>query len=1263
MHKVPLLVSAALWFWACAHRPVTSAANLVQAAKDIREGNATARTQALGGFHEWLITGDAKSAEARFDAAVALNPKDPLALWGSALLARRSGDFHRALELCFTLLDSAPEHPLSSLGARYIAESVGQASATDENIAAFVLRQKSRALGPEVAFLLRGAELQLALHRGDVAATTATLADMGIPTEVTHVGPFSPYRLLDFDVESDLEKGAAPAVLKNGPLGEVSPRTLRFPDGRWTLAGEPEHSHGHVFAVDIEVTQGAWHWLRTASPASHRVSLDGVPVLSRRGFQNNAPVLTAKAVWLKPGVHRLVARLFRDERAMISVALPRADGKPAGLRFRPAKGAAANMQAHPVRDATQTWPTASSLEQALRDENGTALAAFLAAHDALSRDPEGAERLLATLQDILVSPAISVLRAQVALSQRNLPPRLAQGRATRELEQGLSKDPTNVEALLARANLSTDEQRLDEAGELLQRARAAASPVGWPVALAEARLGLALQVDAQAEVAAQEALKIQPGLCEAQSLLFELASRKDAIARAEALLDDMKGCPGALLRRLEHLRQRGRQAQALEIAEQLAAREPTSPAAAMRLVSLYLSLDQQDNALRTLDNQRAQWPLNAELLRRRADVLTRAGRPAHEALAANSAALELDGGDLSLRRTVERAKTGRDVLDTFAIDTQKAISAYNAFAASHREEAAAVFVLDSAVMQAFPNGSTVDRIHVIQKVLDASAISELAEVDIPEGAQVLKLRTLKADGRMLYPETIDGKDAISLPNVSVGDFVEYEYLLAHPSRGPLQPGFTASNFYFQIARQPDHWATYTVLAPKGSGLAVDAHNLRAPATEVWGDHERFSLTLREMPAFIPEPDSPPSGTETIPFVSVGFGAKGQEGLMHAYGEIVTERSTPTFELEVFAKAAAAGQQGEAAARAIHAAVMTRISGRDGGLNPSASTSFAGSRGSRLLVMKAALEAVGLPARVALVRPFSVDPAPYLFPNETLFPYGCLRVTLPGGKHVWLDTVIRNAPFGELPEQVAGEREAYLLPEPSRPLERVTTPTATPSGGKRTDLELALDAEGNLSGTGTEHYQGIEAAQLLEALDAIAPTEREQTLQNALSRYFPGGELSGLRIDATRVTGGPVKLHYQLKATKFARREGDRWLLPPVTFPAELGKRYVQLAKRRSPLFMGTTEKYGVAVRLKLPRGFSLFAPIGQISAGGVSGQLRRNERQIGDVVHIDEWLWVPMARIPPDRYEDFSQFAGEVDLLQSRELVLVPQASAPSAAR
>ena len=153
-------------------------------------------------------------------------------------------------------------------------------------------------------------------------------------------------------------------------------------------------------------------------------------------------------------------------------------------------------------------------------------------------------------------------------------------------------------------------------------------------------------------------------------------------------------------------------------------------------------------------------------------------------------------------------------------------------------------------------------------------MQDVAEVEMPQGAYVLKLRTSSPTAGSLEPENIEGKDTCQLPGVQVGDFVEYEYLLAHPPRGPAQPGFTSSSFYFQIARQPNNWSTYMVIAPKGSGHEGRRAQHEGPAAaSVKGDVRGASFTKSAgCRRTSPSRSGPPSGNEWLPFVIGGRGA-------------------------------------------------------------------------------------------------------------------------------------------------------------------------------------------------------------------------------------------------------------------------------------------------------------------------------------------------------------------------------------------------------
>ena len=72
----------------------------------------------------------------------------------------------------------------------------------------------------------------------------------------------------------------------------------------------------------------------------------------------------------------------------------------------------------------------------------------------------------------------------------------------------------------------------------------------------------------------------------------------------------------------------------------------------------------------------------------------------------------------------------------------------------------------------------------------------------------------------------------------------------------------------------DDWATYAVVAPRGSGMTVDAHNMPAPTIKTEGGLDVLRAEVRGAPALVPEPNAPPSGTEQLPFLVVGAIAGG-----------------------------------------------------------------------------------------------------------------------------------------------------------------------------------------------------------------------------------------------------------------------------------------------------------------------------------------------------------------------------------------------------
>ena len=1242
------LLPLALLALACAHAPPSPTRVLDEAAGRAKDADASPRVVALAAFHALLVDNQPDRAEALASDALRRDPGEPYALALQMVLARREGHPEASLDAALRLVRAAPRHPLATVAAREVQDLAGLAGSLDSRIASELPGALAAGARAETAVLLRSALAQVQFLV-DAPGLAATRSAAGIPGEATLLGPLSPLHLLGFGERTEAERtGAIPDSVR-GPFGPLTPRVLPLSAGRLSLEAEGILGDVYVEAVDLEVPAAATYVVRASSPSTHRMLVDGAVLYERRTFERPWSTIAARAVRLEPGKHRLMAVLLKEERTgSLAFSVSRADGQPSGIDFQPARGPAPRWSGVPVEDAAEFHPDAASLEAALEKEAGSSLATFLAARDAEGRDVDGARRLLAALGPLPAAAAWNVLSADLALRDRSLPTKVSQGRATRDLEEAVERDPQNVGALLSRGFLAVNDQRVDQAVALAARARAAHSPAGYPLLSLEARIASAQGVDAQADTLARRSLDQVPGLCEALSLRYDIARRRDAIGTADALVDPLSTCPTEQLRRVNHFKFRGRLDQALAEVRRLRAGQPGDLGLGLQEAELLVSLKKPAEAVGLVRSLTELRPRDASLWKRLGELLALA-RQDTAALAARQRALELDGSDLSLRRMVERARTGKELLAEYAIDGRAALKAFDARGSN--PEGSSVLVVDAAATRAYPDGSMVDRVHTVEKVLDQSAVARVAEVQLPQGAQVLSLRTLKADGTVLEPESLD-KDTVSLPGVGVGDAVESEYLLPHAARRAASPGWTAGAFYFQVGGVADDWATYVVSSPRGSGMAVDAHHMALAPVRVEGDEDVVRMEARGVPPLVPEPNAPPSGTEQLPFLIIGAGDTGPTGLLTATGDALSGRAQRTQEVEAFARSAAAGKTGLDAVRAVHAAVMDRIPGRDAGFGPSAASTLAQERGSRLWLLKAALEAQGFPARVAMVRTFATDPDPYLFPNETLFPYACLRVEVPGQAPVWLDTVVRYGPFGQLPEQAANGREAYLLPEPGRPLVALKTPGQGPAAGREVTLGLRLAEDGTLSGDVLEVYGGFEAAQLAETLEGVSTEQRDQALQQALSRYFGGAELSQLRLDVKRAVGAPLSVRYHFVAPHFARVDEGRMTLGPLTYPAQVGRRYVTLGTRRSPLFIDGTEQNVSHVTLHLPPGWRVEDPLRGGKLESPFGLFTRDETE-GDAFRVEERYRLDMARIPVAQYEAFAGFAGQVDLLQTRDLVAV----------
>lgn len=1209
---------------------------------------STATRQALDA---WLLGGNADGARDQLEARAAARPGEPWTRLGAARLAERALQPERALAHLAALVEANPDHPLALVALR----DLGRLAVDHPELAPEV----ERALGGPAAqaplagwaaYRARVARIAAADQQGDGERVAALRAENGVVTRWTVAGPFGAFAALDFAVATPPEEGRLPASLPGPLLGPARPsRPLEVPSGEVTLEGEPFDGAFHVLAADLEVVEGGPHLAMVRSDGPFRAWLDGVPLAERRTWIGGEPAQVFVRVALTPGVHQLVVKVGRESGApMVLAGLSRSDGRPARLLARP-RPPGPLLPARPGPFPASAWAPAG-LAGAL-EEGGRAAALYLAAGDA-ANDVEAAKVLAE--EGLAAAPGAApllALRGRLHAADGSLDEQARRSRAEGALRRALAADPGDGPARLDLARLLLAAERAGDAAQVLSELP---EPLRerWPALLVRARVAQARDQSEASGALAERALAAG-ARCGALPLLLDLAAQRDEVARADRLVAGGLGCPGGQERLAQHRLQRGDAAGAREVLESLARWRPTEIRLGWSLAQVRRAAGDPPGALRLLGALREAWPRDAGLARAVADLRELDGDRAG-ARAAREEVLRLDGADLSTRRLLA-LEDGHEALDDLAVDAGPVLLAYRA--ASPRETGSAVLLLDAAAVEFHAGGASTERVHQVIRLLDQQAVDRYGEVTPPDDAQVLRLRTLKADGRVIEPEPGDAKGSRSLASLEPGDAFELEYLRANRPPRPLPPVASAPFFLAELGERV-HASSYAVAAPAGFGLTVDAHRLETPPVVVTGGgRELVRVERHDVARVQPEPHSPPA-PELLPFLQVGV-ADGVEPAQLQRASTMAGLLRSTVELRALAARVrdrcGPGASTEALARAAWEEARVRLpAAADAGLAP-ASVILSRGRGNRLVLVAALLEGLGVPARFALVRRFDANQEPWRFGREEALSTLLLRVDLPGGP-AWLDGAARQAPFGALLPQLR-DREALVLPRPGEAPTRDRTPATLPvREGRESRFVVRLAPDGSAGLEGIEIFSGAVGGAVKELLATLDETQRRQGIEMLYAGSLTGLSIGEVALEGLEEPEQPLTVRWRGRAPAVARVDGDglrlEWLGPP----ALLARQYASVSSRAAPLLIDEPPGQRTRVEVVPPPGLAAVALASPRRIDSPFGRYQRREWTEGRALLWEEELEVPLARIPPADFPAFAAFAAAVDAEQSRGALLAPAA-------
>jgi transglutaminase-like putative cysteine protease len=580
-----------------------------------------------------------------------------------------------------------------------------------------------------------------------------------------------------------------------------------------------------------------------------------------------------------------------------------------------------------------------------------------------------------------------------------------------------------------------------------------------------------------------------------------------------------------------------------------------------------------------------------------------------------------------------------------------------------------VLVLDRTVMRVLADGTQLVLTHNIVNVKTKDGIARWGEIQVPTGAEILALRTHKADGSTREPEEISGKETVSAPDLAPGDFVEWETLEADPPADAFAPGFIGDRFYFQSVELPLHLSEMVLVVPPELRLELDARAGAPPAVETRArDGARVvSFTARQMPQLFAERAAVPP-LEWIPSVraSAGLTAAGyvrnvRDGVFGLF------RSSPALRAE--ARRIADALPG-AEPRELAAAIVRRVVQGiepEANLYESATATLARGRGNRAALMVALARVLGLDAQLAFVRPRDTAPAdaPIVAQQIEDFSEVLVRFADKKGRPFYVEPSLEHAAFGYLAPRLDGAL-ALLVDSGGSEIAR--------GNGRDPDLrdvtvKLRLDAQGQAAGDVIETLRGWPAIEWASFAKQTAddPAKRRQEFeQRWLGQQFPGARLGGLAIDVDPRRPGEARLRYNLSGLPLGN--GGEGRIPPSFFRVAAGRRYANLKARRTDLQVGPEVPMHMVARITLPAGTKVsdVGRSGKVEQGPISFSEDRRvlpgSADTGPTVELTRSARLPLLRVPPAAYQKLAPALRRMDALERAEIQFTGLAS-PAASR
>ncbi len=603
-------------------------------------------------------------------------------------------------------------------------------------------------------------------------------------------------------------------------------------------------------------------------------------------------------------------------------------------------------------------------------------------------------------------------------------------------------------------------------------------------------------------------------------------------------------------------------------------------------------------------------------------------------------AIEQGAETASLREAIELVE-GLTELDPFREDGLAIVRAYEALPEKLPGNAARV--LDYAALWVHEDGSARMLEHEIIHVASREAITALAEQRVP-GGLVLRMRTIKRDGRVMEPEWVSGKPTLTMPHLEVGDYIETESVgwLRGDGRGGRV--FQGPRWFFREEGLSYWRSELVVVSPKSKPFDVEVGGQVPPPTV----REDGALVTRRWrvdrsPALPEEPGMAPI-QEFLPNVRIGWGVSLDERI--AYSVDSAADLTPADpRLARVARTIAGSGDADARTRRIYRWILANVEPQNENDPRRTVIGKAGNPGEAFRYLA---RLAGIQVSYGLVRDRLVEAPRGPFSEAEQFSSVVMRVAKKQGAE-WLIVGDKYAPYGYLPSSLRGQPAVVLVPGAPR--------ETTSTGGARdavvSEGQVVLAEDGSASITLDQRYEGKFAIGLRRALETIADAELPDAVESQLlSNLLPGARLEKLDVKKLEDLDEPLTLAMKIHVPSLAR-PGEQGLVLAPPFTMNLAA-LAALPTRETPLYIseGMTTHSEVRLSISLPKGARLVGDLAQFQGENQAISVVVADAFKGQTLELRRTIDLPAGRIQPEVYAEFQRFARAADAALQRDIVV-----------